>query len=178
MIKTTRSRKEIEANLYRLKGGSDLPIKSPYKTEIEREKNDVLAELKTKIAEFEEKIKEIPKIEDIIGHLKIGGKHQLELRDIKGARLDVSNSFTKEGVRYMIEEMMHGAGSGSGGGTILEATGTVNGVNTSFTFTTAPVMLVVDGVPKQKTSSDGTANWTGTTTVTLLIAPTFDIFGY
>lgn len=69
------------------------------------------------------------------------------------------------------------SGSG-GGGTLLAATGTVNGSNTSFTFSTAPVMIVVDNVPKQKVSSDGTVNWTGTTSVTLAVAPNFDIFGY
>lgn len=63
-------------------------------------------------------------------------------------------------------------------GAFLTATGTVNGSNTSFTFLTAPSVIVVDNIPKQKTSSDGTANWTGTTSVTLLVAPNFDIFGY
>ena len=57
-------------------------------------------------------------------------------------------------------------------------TGTVNGSNTDFTFTTAPQLISVDqGRFMQKTSSDGTVNWTGTTTVTLTVAPTFDIFG-
>ena len=58
------------------------------------------------------------------------------------------------------------------------ATGTVNGVNQVFTFATAPAIIIVDQVKTlQKTSSDGTVNWTGTTTVTLSVAPTFDIFG-
>lgn len=59
----------------------------------------------------------------------------------------------------------------------LAATGTVNGSNTSFTFASAPRVIVVDNVPRQKTSSDGTVNWTGTTSVTLAIAPNFDIYG-
>jgi hypothetical protein len=57
------------------------------------------------------------------------------------------------------------------------ATGTVNGSNTSFTFAVAPNVISVDGVILRKTASDTTANWTGTTTITLLIAPNFDIFG-
>jgi len=55
--------------------------------------------------------------------------------------------------------------------------GTVNGSNTVFVFSTAPNAIVVDGVPMQKTQSDSTANWTGTTTITLSVAPNFDIFG-
>lgn len=62
--------------------------------------------------------------------------------------------------------------------TKLDATGTVDGSNTAFTFTTAPQIIVVDGRGLQKTQSDGTVNWTGTTSVTLTIAPNFDIYGY
>lgn len=61
---------------------------------------------------------------------------------------------------------------------VLDATGTVNGSNTSFTFTSAPKVLVVDGRVLQKVGSDGNVNWTGTTSVTLQVAPNFDIFGY
>jgi hypothetical protein len=61
---------------------------------------------------------------------------------------------------------------------ILAATGTVNGSNTVFTFAYAPQIIVVDGGKfMQQTSSDGTVNWTGTTTITLTVAPNFDIFG-
>lgn len=67
--------------------------------------------------------------------------------------------------------------SASNGLSKLTATGTVNGSNTAFTFSTEPSILFVDGVPKQKVSTDSTVNWTGTTSVTLTVAPTFDIFG-
>lgn len=67
---------------------------------------------------------------------------------------------------------------GSSAFTKLTATGTVDGSNTSFTFTTAPQIIVVDGRAQQKTQSDGTVNWTGTTSVTLTIAPQFDIYAY
>lgn len=57
-------------------------------------------------------------------------------------------------------------------------TGAVNGSNTTYTWTTAPNAISVDqGRVMQKVSSDGTVNWTGTTTTVLAIAPTFDIFG-
>ncbi len=58
-----------------------------------------------------------------------------------------------------------------------QPTGTVNGSNQIFTFGLAPNVISVDQVPKQKVSSDGTVNWTGTTVVTLAIAPNFDIYG-
>lgn len=57
------------------------------------------------------------------------------------------------------------------------ATGTVNGINAIFTFLVAPKAISVDqGRIMQKVSSDGTVNWTGTTTITLTVAPVFDIF--
>lgn len=55
--------------------------------------------------------------------------------------------------------------------------GAVNGSNAVFTWTAAPKAISVDNRSIQKTSSDGTTNWTGTTTTTLVIPPTFDIFG-
>ena len=68
--------------------------------------------------------------------------------------------------------------SGGGGSGYQTATGTVDGSNTVFSFSTAPNVIVVDQSRiMQQTSSDGTVNWTGTTTVTLAIAPNFDIYG-
>lgn len=66
----------------------------------------------------------------------------------------------------------------SGGGSGYQVpTGTVNGTNQTFTWATAPNVIVVDqGRAMQKVSSDGTVNWTGTTTTILSIAPTFDIY--
>lgn len=61
---------------------------------------------------------------------------------------------------------------------LLPLTGVVNGINRVFVFQLAPSIVFVDGVPKEATSSDGTVNWTGTTTITLVIAPTFDIYAY
>lgn len=71
------------------------------------------------------------------------------------------------------------ASSGGGSFALMQPTGTVNGVNTSFTFASAPSVIVVDqGRIMQKVSSDGTVNWAGTTAVVLSVAPMFDIFGY
>lgn len=66
----------------------------------------------------------------------------------------------------------------SGSTTYEVPSGTVNGSNTLFTFATTPVVIVIDGIAYEKTSSDGTVNWTGTTSVTVTIAPNFDIFGF
>ena len=66
----------------------------------------------------------------------------------------------------------------SGGASIQVPTGTVDGSNSTFTFTSAPTLICVDqGRFMQQTSSDGTVNWTGTTVVVLTVAPTFDVFG-
>lgn len=65
---------------------------------------------------------------------------------------------------------------GGGGSGFQSPTGTVNGSNTSFTWSTAPKAIVVDGVCLQQTQQDGTVNWTGTTTTVLAIAPNFSIF--
>jgi len=68
--------------------------------------------------------------------------------------------------------------SGGGGSSGFQSpSGTVNGSNTVFTWSVAPNAIVVDGAVLQKTEQGGTVNWTGTTTTTLLIAPTQSVFG-
>lgn len=69
--------------------------------------------------------------------------------------------------------------TGSGGTGYQQPTsGIVDGSNKVFVFATAPNVICVDqGRTMQATSSDTTVNWTGTTTVTLKVAPTSDIFG-
>lgn len=97
----------------------------------------------------------------------------LHISHVKGA-----SGFIKDGIRYRFEELMHGSGKSSGSTGFQQPTsGTVNGVNAVFVWATAPSVIVVDqGRPMQKVSSDGTINWTGTTTTTLAVAPNFDIF--
>jgi hypothetical protein len=55
-------------------------------------------------------------------------------------------------------------------------TGTVNGSNKTFVFTTAPNAVVVDGATLQQTEQGGVQNWSGSTTITLLVAPNESIF--
>lgn len=68
--------------------------------------------------------------------------------------------------------------SSGGGGSFakLTPTGALN--QGSFTFTSAPSVIVVDNKALQKTNTDGTANWTGTTSVVMTVYPTFDIYGF
>lgn len=70
--------------------------------------------------------------------------------------------------------------SSSVGGLVLQATGTVNGTNTIFTFTQKPSLIVTDGVAYQETNKIGETIWTwvaGTLTATLTIPPQSDIYG-
>src|ERR1700728_435264 len=69
------------------------------------------------------------------------------------------------------------ASGGGGSSGIQSPSGTVNGSNTVFTWSVAPNAIVVDGAVLQNTEQGGTVNWTGTTTTTLLIAPTQSVFG-
>lgn len=69
---------------------------------------------------------------------------------------------------------------GGGGLTELPATGTVNGTNKSFTFTSLPQYIVSDNAWYRQTNSKGETNWTwnsGTLTATMTVAPQSDIFG-
>lgn len=105
---------------------------------------------------------------------KIQKEKPIDISHIRNA-----TGFMKDGIKYKFEELMKGGGNSSSSGTGFQVpTGTVNGVNTVFTFTTAPNAIVVDGGrAMQKVSSDGSVNWTGTLVITLTIAPVFDIFG-
>lgn len=68
-------------------------------------------------------------------------------------------------------------GGGGGSGYQQPTSGVVNGINAIFTWTTSPNIIVVDETRSmQRVSSDGTVNWTGTTTTVLSIAPNFDIY--
>lgn len=63
---------------------------------------------------------------------------------------------------------------GGGSGFQAPLTGALTGTNT---WATAPNVIAVDqGRIMQKVSTDGTINWTGTTTTVLSVAPTFDIY--
>lgn len=74
--------------------------------------------------------------------------------------------------------LVSGTGGGGGSGYQQPLTGTVDGVNATFTWATAPNVIVVDeGRTMQKVTADlSTTNWSGTTTTVLSVAPTYDIF--
>jgi hypothetical protein len=65
------------------------------------------------------------------------------------------------------------SGGSSSSGFQQPLTGGLTGTNT---WATAPNVIVVDTVSKQKVQTDSTVNWTGTTTTVLSVKPTFDIF--
>lgn len=93
------------------------------------------------------------------------------LSDVNLAGLATNQSIKWDGTQWIPYTP-----SGSGGsGYQAPLSGGLTGTNT---WTTAPNVLVIDGVPRQKTQTDGTVNWTGTTTTVLTGAPlpTFDIF--
>lgn len=111
----------------------------------------------------------------------IGGSVAITTSFFNGLRAKnltiVGATATQQGDTVFVTVPSSGGGGG-GGGPFQQPTGIVNGTNKVFVFTTAPNIIAVDnGRVMQKVSSDGTVNWTGTTTVTLTIAPTFDIFG-
>lgn len=64
--------------------------------------------------------------------------------------------------------------------TVLAATGAVDGLNASFTFTQLPSYIISDHAQYMQTNSTGTTNWTwdaGTLTATMTVSPVEDIFG-
>lgn len=63
--------------------------------------------------------------------------------------------------------------TGSSSGYQAPLSGGLTGTNT---WTTAPKVIVVDNVPKQKVNTDGSVNWTGTTTTVLALAPNYDLY--
>lgn len=68
-------------------------------------------------------------------------------------------------------------GSGTFSQFVLPATGTVNGSNVTFAFTSTPSYIVSDGVWYPPLDNNGVTQWSGTTTVTMVIPPQSIIFG-
>lgn len=93
------------------------------------------------------------------------------LADVNVAGITVGQSIKWDGTQWIPYTP-----SGSGGsGYQAPLSGGLTGTNT---WTTAPNVLVIDNVPYQKTQTDGTVMWTGTTTTVLTGAqlPTRDIY--
>lgn len=149
----------------------------------------ILREIEGYVAQFDK----APTLKEVIDEIK---KHPIEYKEIKNVP-DLTD------MHKLIEFFKRGGFRGGGdtvaAGTNISITttngiktisssvttvgfqvptGTVNGVNQTFVFAQAPNVIVVDdGRPMRQISSDGTVNWTGTTTVVMTIAPNFDIYG-
>lgn len=82
---------------------------------------------------------------------KMRKEQSLDISNIKNA-----SSFMKDGIRYKVEELMHGAGTAGTGTTITAETpvGTVDDSNVTFTVTHTPLYIVVNGA--QYTAGTGT----------------------
>lgn len=100
----------------------------------------------------------------------------------RGSLTAVSNADGKTIVRLWADPITHRLLVLLSGSPVmtLAATGTVNGLNATFTFTQLPTYIVSDHAWYAQTNSNGTTNWTwnaGTLTATMTIPPTEDIFG-
>lgn len=98
------------------------------------------------------------------------------------ALLGTSSTNSRETVTIYADPITHRllVDATGGGVTELVATGTVNGVNTTFTFIQQPSYIVSDHAWYGQTNTSGTTNWSwngGTLTATMTIPPTEDIFG-
>lgn len=112
-------------------------------------------------------IKNLP-VQNQNGQIHTSGSGIREIIAGSNITVDMTN------LQYPVISSTGGGGGGSGYQTPI---GTVNGSNTSFTFATAPNVIVVDFVIMRKTESvSGTTNWTGTTTVSMTTAPTDHIY--
>lgn len=71
------------------------------------------------------------------------------------------------------------APSSGGGLTLLVATGVVNGSNNTFTFTSVPTYLVIDGAWYLPTDNNSVVQWSNVgTTITTNIIPSNSIWGF
>lgn len=104
-------------------------------------------------------------------------------RNSRGSLTAVSTADNKTIVRLTADPvtgalLVTGSIVGSFSQFVLAATGTVNGVNTIFTFTSAPYIIVSDGAWYTRLDNNGGTQWTIVgTTVTMLVPPVNSIFG-
>lgn len=144
-------------------------------------------------------IKEIfPKLKEL-GGLEIAkrlNKHEeiIDQKTIKGLKKAFENIQTtfRETTRRKKEKMNHGGGhtlkAGAGqtlirnsdgtitlsfstGGAILEATGTVNDSNVTFTFTQLPTLIFINGAGYRQTGGAITWSWVASTLTATLSSP-------
>ena len=143
------------------------------KTEVIREKPIVTEITKVTNETREVAVKDTP--------LEMAGKlntleEQVDKSVIKGL-VEELEELRRELKRGSKKNPRLGGGGGSSTTVPTLISGVVDGSNQVFVFSAAPTFLVVDGGrTMQIISSDGTVNWTvAGATVTLTIAPTFDI---
>jgi hypothetical protein len=129
-------------------------------------KDAVIVDTKELIKPFEKKLESGMAL--IQGRIKL-----IDQRWHGGGLSKVSHDGTLTGDGTPSNPLVAIGGTG-GSGYQAPLTGGLTGTNT---WTTAPNVIVVDGVSMQKTRTDGTVNWTiaGLTT-TLTITPLYDIF--
>lgn len=103
------------------------------------------------------------------------GAHPLTILNSSGTVDKVARfiKFTGATVTRSADGVTTIAITSSGGGFQVPLTGGLTGTNT---WAIAPNVIVVDGVPKQKVNTDGTVNWTGTTTTVLSVQPNYDVY--
>jgi len=126
----------------------------------------------------------VPTTAEIIKEIK--DKKLIEKKDVRGMRLDMDDQRWHGGGLSKVSHDNTLTGDGtpanplsvvSSSSGYQQPTGVVDGINDTFDFAVEPNVIVVDqGRTMQKVSSDGTVNWTGTTTVILSVAPNYDIF--
>jgi len=149
----------IQANLVTPKNGIDgvTPEKGiDYFTpeEVTALKSEIMAAFPTyeKPEPFSLDEKMVKEIVNIMRRLP--EKDRLEIQDIRNA-----NQFMYKGTKYDIAEMMHGAGSSSGGGfTVISVSGVIDDSNLVFTAATQPTLLNINGGFYQQTG--GSITWT------------------
>lgn len=116
-----------------------------------------------------EAIMGLPAIEEIIkAVIEVIKKDKLiELRDIKGARLDTPGKQKFD----MNDQRWHGGGSsgGTSGLTLVTVTGTINDSNVTFTAASTPTVLVINGAFYQQTG--GAITWSLAGLVITLSSP-------
>lgn len=133
-----------------------------------------------------EAIKGLPDLNKFAQEFKKGGKYQLKLNDVAGAPLDmrwhggglssISHDSTLSGNGTPASPLKVVS---TGGLVLLPATGTVNGVNQTFTFTQVPTYIVSDGVWYQKLDNNAGVNWSSSgLTITMTIPPQSAIWGF
>ena len=106
---------------------------------------------------------------------KLKKEKLIDLSHIKGGQ-----TFVKDQVRYKIEELMHGSvkPASASGITIITISGTVDDSNTSFTATTQPTLLNINGSFYQPLG--GAITWTyagGTITISSPVGTGGQIYG-